>query len=161
MASHDLEFYFHAHYARIVRVIANITRDSSRAEELAVDVFLKLPRSAPATGAWLTRAAVRSALDELRRRQRSLRLDALARTFEITRQPDEIYAASSRHEKVASVLRAMKKRDAELVVLRAEGMSYEELAAALNLHPGSVGKLLERANERFRKEYVKRYGTEE
>ena len=39
-----------------------------------------------------------------------------------------------------------------------ENLSYAELAAALRLKQGSVGTLLARAEEAFRKEYVHRYG---
>jgi DNA-directed RNA polymerase specialized sigma24 family protein len=37
----DLETIFYAQYERISRVIAGVTRDPARAEELAVEVFLK------------------------------------------------------------------------------------------------------------------------
>ena len=48
---------------------------------------------------------------------------------------------------------------AELLLLRSDGLSYEEVASALELNPGSVGTLLGRAQRAFRKEYLKRYGT--
>ena len=47
-----------------------------------------------------------------------------------------------------------------LLLLRADGLSYDETAAALNLNPSSVGTLLARARQAFRKEYVKRYGEQ-
>jgi hypothetical protein len=37
----DLEFVFRAQYERIARVIVGVIRDHARAEELAVEVFLK------------------------------------------------------------------------------------------------------------------------
>ena len=40
-------------------------------------------------------------------------------------------------------------------MLRAEGLSYQELAAALDLNPASVGTMLTRAEARFRQEYEK------
>jgi len=54
----------------------------------------------------------------------------------------------------------MATRQAELLLLRAEGFSYGELASALDLNPLSVGKLLSRALQTFRKEYLKKYGSE-
>src|SRR5512135_2439813 len=70
----DIEMIFQAHYERIARVIARVLRDPSRAEELAVEVFLKWSRNPGAQGenaqAWLYRAAVRAGLDELRRESR-------------------------------------------------------------------------------------------
>jgi hypothetical protein len=41
----DLETIFRAQYARIARVIAGVIRDPARAEELAVEVFLKWERA--------------------------------------------------------------------------------------------------------------------
>ena len=52
----------------------------------------------------------------------------------------------------------MKPRDAELLLLRSDDFSYEELAAMLGLNPVSVGTLIARARRAFRKEYVTLYG---
>lgn len=60
--------------------------------------------------------------------------------------------------RVRQALGALKTDQVALILLRAEGLSYAELAAALRLKQGSVGTLLARAEEAFRKEYVHRYG---
>jgi len=54
----------------------------------------------------------------------------------------------------------MKNSQAELLILRSDGFTYEEIAMALKLNPASVGTLLNRAEEAFRKAYVKRYGQD-
>jgi RNA polymerase sigma-70 factor (ECF subfamily) len=46
------------------------------------------------------------------------------------------------------------------LLLRSNGLSYEEVANALELNPASVGTLLSRAQQAFRKEYIKRYGEQ-
>jgi RNA polymerase sigma-70 factor (ECF subfamily) len=61
---------------------------------------------------------------------------------------------------VRTVLAAIPKRDAELLLLRSDGSSYGELAGTLSINPASVGTLLSRARQTFRKEYVKRYGQQ-
>jgi RNA polymerase sigma-70 factor (ECF subfamily) len=61
---------------------------------------------------------------------------------------------------VRVVLVTLQSRQAELLVLRSHGFSYEELAVSLDLNPVSVGTLLGRAQQAFRKEYVARYGQE-
>src|SRR5271156_2671226 len=70
-ADFDLESLFRAHYGRVAAVIARVVRDPARAEELAVEVFLRLSRNEKGQGdypeAWLFRTAVRIGLDELRR----------------------------------------------------------------------------------------------
>jgi RNA polymerase sigma-70 factor (ECF subfamily) len=52
------------------------------------------------------------------------------------------------------VLRQMKERDAQLLILRHSGLSYREIAAALDVAPGSVGTLLARAEAEFEQRYL-------
>src|ERR1041384_6541312 len=63
----DFEAVFRAQYERIARVIAGVIRDHARAEELAVEVFLKWDRHPAAHGekaeGWLYRTALRTALN--------------------------------------------------------------------------------------------------
>jgi RNA polymerase sigma-70 factor (ECF subfamily) len=160
----DIETVFRAQYGRIARVIARVVRDPARAEELAVEVFLKLWRNRRAQGekanGWLYRSAVRMGLDELRRQERRARYERLLGLGNRVRTPEQIRTTAEEGERVRLVLSSMNKRYAELLVLRSDGLSYEEAASALELNPASVGTLLSRAQEMFRKEYIKRYGQE-
>jgi RNA polymerase sigma-70 factor (ECF subfamily) len=163
-SAYDVEALFREHYGRVARVIARVVRDYARAEELAVEVFLKLSRRPPAHAreiqGWLYRVAVRTALDDVRRQTRRSRYEALAGFYRDTPTPEEIHAASEEQRRVRSILARMDGGKAELLVLRLHGLDYQELAATLGLNPSSVGKLLSRAQESFRKEYVKRYGPQ-
>lgn len=164
-AALDLETVFQSQYERIARVIAGVIRDPARAEELAVEVFLKWERTpgARSSGAegWLYRAAVRMALNELRRQMLRSRYERLVDLVSGAKAlPDEIYAAQEERRRVRVVLRAIGRRKAELLVLRSNGLSYEELAAALNLNAASIGTLLSRAHAAFRKEFIARFGEQ-
>jgi len=160
----DLETIFHAQYERIARVIAGVIKDPARAEELAVEVFLKWSRTPKAQGenaeGWLYRTALRSGLDELRRQTRRSRYERLVDFVRGTRTPHELFVAGEEQQRVRLVLSVLEPREAELVLLRGQGFSYEELAAALELNPASIGTLLGRAQKAFRREYVQRYGEE-
>ena len=169
----DLETIFHAHYERIARVIAGVIRDPARAEELAVEVFLKWSRNPAVQGknaqgenaeGWLYRTAVRKGLDELRRETRRSRYEPLLSLLRLRENrppaPDELFAAREERQKVRLVLSVIAPRQAELLLLRSHDLSYDELASALNLNPASVGTFLSRAQQAFRKEYIKRYGNE-
>lgn len=160
----DIETVFHAHYERIARVIARVLRDPSRAEELAVEVFLKWSQNPGAQGenawAWLYRVAVRAGLDELRRETRRSLRERVPRFFRPSPTPEDIRAAREDQRQVRAVLAAIQPRQAELLVLRSHGLSYDELAGALDLKPASIGTLLSRAEQTFRKEYIKRYGPQ-
>jgi len=158
----DFEAVFQLHYARIARLIARLVRDTARAEELAVEVFWKFWRTPRAHGAraggWLYRTAVRTALNELRAESRRARYESLADPPPGAPTPEQAHAAAEEREQVRRVLAGLDSRQAELLLLRGSGLSYEEVAAALSLNPASVGTLIARAQQAFRKEYVKRYG---
>lgn len=160
----DFEATFRAQYPRIARVIARVVRDPARSEELAVEVFLKLWRSPRAQGdkthGWLYRVAVRKALDELRRQTRRARYESLFGFAKPAPNPEQTHAANEEQQRVRLILAQIEKRQAELLLLRANDLSYDEVAAALKLNPASVGTLLSRAQQVFRKEYIKRYGQE-
>jgi RNA polymerase sigma factor (sigma-70 family) len=163
----DLETIFHAQYRRMCRVIARVIRDPARAEELAVEVFLKWSRHPNAHGdkaeGWLYRTAVREALDELRRQTHRSRYERLfsfipSGKARSSPTPEDVRAAKEDQETVRLVLSLLDRRQAQLLLLRSEGFSYQELASTLDLSPASVGTLLARAQQAFRKEYIKRYG---
>jgi RNA polymerase sigma-70 factor, ECF subfamily len=155
---------FRSQYARIARVIARVARDPAQAEDLAVEVFLKLWRNPEAqgekVGGWLYRTAVRKGLDELRRQTRRARYETLFGFRRHDPTPEQIHAANEEQEKVRHVLAAMETRQAQLLILRSDGLSYNEVALVLDLNPASIGTLLSRAQQAFRKEYVKRYGEQ-
>ena len=160
----DIETVFHGHYERTARVIARVLRDPSRAEELAVEVFLKWSRTPSAQGeniqAWLYRVAVRTALDELRREARRAQREQVLRFFRHSPTPEDIRASKEEQERVRGVLAAIQPRQGELLLLRSHGLSYEELASTLDLKRASIGTFLSRAEQTFRKEYIKRYGSQ-
>jgi len=160
----DFEATFRTQYERVARVIARVVKDRARAEELAVEVFLKFWQSREAHGdkaeGWLYRTAVRQGLDELRHRTRRARYERLLGLGPRVPTPEDVRTAVEEPARVRLVLAALESRAAELLVLRSDGLSYEELAAALELNPASIGTLLSRAQTSFRKEYIKRYGTE-
>ena len=63
-----------------------------------------------------------------------------------------------RRARVQEVLRDMKPRDAQLLLLRAEGLAYRELAETVGVQASSVGTLLARAEAEFERKFRARYG---
>ena len=160
--SFDFEAFFRAHYARAARAVARVTGDPARAEDLAAEAFWKLWRTPQAHGdmaaGWLYRTAVRLALNELRGRERRGRYERLSGIGEAVSTPEEVHAAAEERDQVRAVLAHLDEREAELLLLRASGLRYTEVADALEINPASVGTLIARAQRAFRKEYVDRYG---
>ena len=159
----DIERIFRAHYPHLARVIAKVIRDPARAEELAVEVCLRWSArrkgNGPDADRWLYRAAVQMSLNELRREVRRSRYERLVSFVRGSPTPEEVLAARQEQERVRLLLAIIEPRQAELLVLRSQGFSYEELAATLKLKASSIGTLLSRAQHAFRKEYTRRYGT--
>ena len=160
----SFDVVFSRHYQHVARILARVVRDPARAEELAVDVFWKFHRHAESVdgnpAAWLYRTAVRVGLDELRRRTRRERYEKLLGFLKPSPTPEELHAAAQEQTNVRTVLAILPPAQAQLLLLRSHGLSYNEVAAALNLNPASVGTLLGRAQQAFRKEYVNRYGEQ-
>ena len=162
--SFDFESCFHAHYERIARVIARLIGDPARAEELAVEALWKLwqnPRAhGEGAGGWLYRTAIRIGLNELRGAGRRTRHESLSESAAAFPSPEEARATAEEQEQVRQVLAGLDPKQAGLLMLRNSGLSYQEVAEAIEINPASIGTLLSRAQEAFRKEYIKRYGTQ-
>lgn len=158
-----LDLIFRAHYGRVARAIGRVIHDQARAEELAVDVFLKWWRYPAAHGngaeGWIYRTAIRQALDELRRQRRRHRFERLFTwTATSPMTPEHVYTAADEQARVREVLGSLRRVHAEALLLRHEGLSYRDVAAALGLNPTYIGSLLVRAQEAFRKAYEKHHG---
>jgi RNA polymerase sigma factor (sigma-70 family) len=161
-ATRDFAALFHAYYGRLARLLYRITGDMGRAEEVAAEAFWRFCRKPPPTRTnlpgWLYRTAFRAALDQLKMERRRTRYEGLASMFGIVRTPEQALEQSEEQRRVRQALTGLKPEQVTLILLRSEGFSYAELAAALDLNPTSVGALLARAEVAFQREYVKRHG---
>jgi RNA polymerase sigma-70 factor (ECF subfamily) len=157
------EELFRLSYRRLARLLFRITRDFARAEEMASEAFWRLYCKPPARNTnlegWLYRTGLRLALDHLRNERRRARYEALAAVIGLVPGPDKFMEQSDERERVRGVLGKLKREQTGLILLRAEGFRYAEIGAILNLKTTSVGTLLARAEEAFRKEYIHRYGN--
>jgi RNA polymerase sigma-70 factor (ECF subfamily) len=159
------EAMFDAQFERIARVIGRVIADPGRAEELAVEVFLKWRNRPTAQGeqaeGWLFRTATREAIDEWRRQERRRRFERVAAWFGgKVRSPEEELASSRTAGQVRAVLAGLKRRDSDALLLWSEGFSYHEIAQAILCSSTVVGSILQRAQVAFKKDYVRRYGNE-
>jgi RNA polymerase sigma-70 factor, ECF subfamily len=163
LAEDRLDELFRVHYPRLARVVGRIVHDQARAEEIAADVFLRWQRYPGAHGdgaeGWLYRTAVRQALDAWRRDRRWARVErVLAHIGIAPRTPADLHAGAEERRQVRTVLASLRRREATLLLLWAEDVSYAAIAAAVGVQATSVGSLLRRAQDAFRKEYEARYG---
>lgn len=112
--------------------------------------------------AWLYAVARNLATDALRDRTRRRRgLRALAAEGPAP-PPDPEEAMARRREagRVEAALRALSERDRTLLLLRAEGLRYRQLAEILGVATTSIGPLLTRSQRRFLRAYREAAGSE-
>lgn len=158
----DAEFraVFDARFPELFRWLDRYSGDSSLASDVAQEAFVRLYHRGemPAdVRAWLVSVALNLVRDEQRRIARRRRLllkrsvgDTMA---DAAPSPEDDVLAVERRALVRRALHALPERDRALLLLREEGYSYRELAAALGLVETSVGTLLARAKVAFREVY--------
>lgn len=165
------EKFYLEHYSRVVSVLFRLTSSRTEAEDLANEVFWKLyrrqllPNSDGNVAGWLYRTATNLGIDVLRknarRRQHEHEAARLADQSQASTGPlDEVLLAEKR-QFVRLALAELKPVHAQALILRASGFSYHEMAAALGVKRVSIGTLLLRAEDAFRKKYRARGGKEE
>jgi len=170
-AERSFEGLFLQYYSRIVAVLFRLLGDRDRAEELANDVFVKLyryplsPRPDGNLGGWLYRTATNLGIDALRataRRERYERAAAhsAAQTASTPSPLDEVLR-EERRSLVRAVLAALRPAQAQILILRSSGLSYNDLAESLGVERGSIGTMLARAEREFEKHYLEMYGAKE
>jgi len=164
----SFEELFLAHYGRIVTVLCRLLSDRGRAEDLANEVFLKLYRRPLPQGSdgnvpgWLYRTAMNLGIDALRSSARRKQYEqAAAVAVAGSHRAEDAYdqaLRAERQQRVRTVLAELKPSEAQLLILRASGHSYKEVADVLGIERGSVGTLLVRAEGAFEERYRELYG---
>jgi RNA polymerase sigma factor (sigma-70 family) len=152
----DLELVFRADYARVVAVAARVLGSRDDAEDVAQEVFLAFGRSSVPAGdaaGWLSVAAVHAALNLLRSGRRRASREEVARADDPV-APDvaDAVVVLQERSRVRAALARLPHKQAVALVLRHSGMSYAEIAAAIDLSPGSIGTTVRRAESALRKE---------
>ncbi len=153
------EELFMREYGRVVAVAHRVLADRVEAEDVAQEVFLDFHRrhrpDAPYAPAWLHAAAAHRALNRIRgrrRRERRELADLRRRLAEASLDPAVEAEAAERRRAVRAALARLKPKAAAVLALRYSGLSYAEVAAALEVGVGQVGTLLRRAETALRKE---------
>ena len=148
------------HSARVYRLAYRLTGNVHDAEDLTQDVFVRVFRSLhtyqPGTfEGWLHRITTNVFLDKMRRKQR-IRFDALsdesaARLPGRGPGPEQAYHDAHFDDDVQRALDALSPDFRAAVVLcDIEGLSYEEVAATLNIKLGTVRSRIHRGRAQLR-----------
>jgi len=155
----SFERFFVTHYERVVLIAYRVLGDRQAAEDVAQEVFLsfhgRVDPSAEWAPGWLWAASAHRALNVVRgsRRRRDRELRAGSATY--APSPEDGAIAAEQRAVVRASLARLPQREAEILAMRASGLSYADIASAVGVQPGSVGTLIARAQKSLRKELAR------
>jgi RNA polymerase sigma factor (sigma-70 family) len=151
---------FNVNFHRLYRYLDRLSGEPELAADLAQDTFVRLYQrgSAPdAPEAWLITVATNLFRNARSQRARRVRLMTAARGAALLSDPPPSPAqgadAAECRQWVRSALDRLPERERHMLLLRAEGYSYRDIAMALDINEASVGTLLARAKRAFRDIY--------
>lgn len=148
------------HSGQVYRLAYRLTGNTSDADDLAQDVFIRVFRTLhtfrPGTfTGWLHRITTNVFIDSARRKQR-IRFDRLGEATD-ERLPSAVPAPGQRlddtdldHDVAAALAALTPEFRAAIVLYDIEGLSYDEIANALDTKTGTVRSRIHRARSQLR-----------
>ena len=155
------ERFFREHHPAVVRIAFGVVGDAHAAQDVAQDVFISALRRFPDpdqsehAAAWVRAAAAHTGLNAIRgerRRDRRQQLSGADVAPASPASPEETVLDRESAAEVRRALARLPRRSAAVLVLRHSGLSYAEVAEAMNVKVSHVGTMLRRAESALRKE---------
>ena len=143
---------FDEHGQAVYRFAVVMLRHHQDAEDVLQETFLKLLHHLRGAGSpanlrgWLFTVAANAARDRLRRRSRWI---PWASRHDPVVAPLPLHDEDGRLRALRQAIEGLSSRDRLLLALRAQGLSYREIASAADIRESSVGRLLARAVDRW------------
>ena len=150
---------FAEYHAPLVRFLSRRLGDRDLAEEIAQETFVRAMNQETILSerSWLFAVAANLLRDDARRdARRRRRLEVLRGQEEADAVVEPEPTTMEREGEQALARRAIEmlgERDRDALLMREEGLSYDEIATALDLSAGSVGTTLSRARRRLMEAY--------
>ena len=151
----DIDALFRTYHDPLVRYLTRRLGDRDWAEEVAQETFVRAMRQENLQNerAWLFAVATNLVRDEARkdsRRRRHLELlTAEAKAEAVVEPPLTDLERAQERALARKAIDALTERDREALLMREEGLDYNEIASALELSVASVGTTLSRARRRL------------
>jgi RNA polymerase sigma factor (sigma-70 family) len=157
------ERFFREHYPAVVRIAYGVVQDAQAAQDVAQDVFISAferfpePDRGDHAPAWVRVAAAHAGLNALRGERRRDRRQQLSGIMPPPVGPEEAVLDRESRAEIRHALSQLPRRSATVLLLRHSGMSYAEVAGAMDVKVGQVGTMLRRAETALRKELARQH----
>lgn len=150
----NFDALFETLYPSLFRYLHRLTGDADAAEDMAQEAFVRLlAQDLPENEVrpWLFAVGTNLVRDRARKQERRQRLLQAVPVLPsaVGPRPDEAVERQEQIDRVRAALAHLAPRDQQLLLMREEGFSYEEMARAISVAPGSIGTLIARALKRF------------
>jgi len=166
----SFEVIFTRYYPLVYRLAYRYVGQPDEAEDIAQEVFLRFYHLPPHAfneaqqRAWLCRVAINLGLNAQRKRKsrfgQERRIDAAVQENVLDvakdRNPELFVLADEQAALVRAILLELPERQQVCLVLRSIGFSYGEIAEATGISITSIGTVLARAMQAFRRSYYER-----
>ncbi|MGE5396219.1 MAG: sigma-70 family RNA polymerase sigma factor [Chitinophagales bacterium] len=156
IAETEFRRLFELHYPELLRYLARLTGEAAAGEDLAQEVFLKLYFDAPEDlinpRAWLYKVATNTGYNYLRKQKNLIRQEVTGMEYVLAQRFEDPTARSLEILTVRDALENLSWRDRTCLLMKHSGYSYAEISEVLGIEKSSVGTILVRAQEKFRRE---------
>lgn len=151
---------FKTEFPRLFRYFDRLSGEPDLAADLAQEALVRLYRRGAMPDRpelWLITVALNLFRNTRSTSTRRRRLLTLARAESVLADPPPTPAqaaeAGESYQRVRDAMSRLSQREQQMLLLRAEGYSYRDIATTLDLNEASVGTLLARAKSAFREAY--------
>jgi RNA polymerase sigma factor (sigma-70 family) len=150
----DVAALFTQHRDAVFRYLARYTGDADLAEDLVQETFVKLaerpPKNPELVRSWLFVVATNLARDARKTSRRRSELARLATedspaAADPAPDPAALVEVAELRDRVRAALQRLSDKERTALLLREEGFTHREIAAAIGATTGSVGTLVARA----------------
>lgn len=164
--SPDFDEAFTLHHRAVYATAYRLLGDAGLAEDVTQEVFLRLYSNLDTAARgeelrpWLLRVAINLSYNTVRTRTRaSARDDEFARdTIGLAGASESVEEDFERRAEIEEARRALAKIDEPMrscLILKQQGLSYREIAAAVSVNESYVGSLIARGRKEFTRVYGK------
>lgn len=152
----DVGRLFEQHHASLYRYLVRLTGDADLAHDAAQEAFARMVARPPRDEqprAWLFTVATNLVRTWANRRKRRLvllqRAGARSPVADPLPDPEQLAQAHERHSAVRRALESLTEKERTVLLMREEGFTHREIAAAVGTTTGSVGTMIARALDRL------------